>query len=186
MIEFSYNPALAFQLPPYWLNHSQVVKITNDSNYRQSDLLQMPCACPLAIKWEDESTWWELPIEPLISISGKNNIVRRNVSKALYPESQRGSIKETWSQDDYDIGINGIFINKQTDELPEADLRKLRNYFEARKTLEVRSKLFAIFEISKIVIESCEWPKTNGMSNQMFNIKAYSDDTFSLLIKEDK
>ena len=37
---------------------------------------------PFRIKKMDETEWFLLPIEPLVSISGKNTIIRRSVAKA--------------------------------------------------------------------------------------------------------
>ncbi len=86
--------ATGFRLPPYWLNHPQVVKKfdSNDvPNFKEQGgnealqtykegLLNVPHACPLKIG-SIEKDMWQFPIEPVISIAGKNIIVRRNVLK---------------------------------------------------------------------------------------------------------
>ena len=91
----------------------------------------------------------------------------------------------TWAQDDYEINIAGVFMG-ENGELPENDLRKFRRYCEARKLIEVQSDLFTLFNISQLAIESFELPFTKGVENQMYTIKAYSDDNFDLLVKEEK
>jgi hypothetical protein len=117
-----------------------------------------------------------------MSVTGRNIIVRRNVLKA--DNNRRGSVKETWSQDDYEINIAGVFIG-ENGKRPESDLRKLRTYFEQRKPVLVSSDLFSIFNIEKLAIEDYALPFTKGVENQMFTIKGYSDDMFDLLIKDE-
>ncbi len=180
-------------LPPFWLESGrQVIDIRNvvsenlqdlerNKDKYQGNLFQDA----LRIKWEDEQDWFTLPLDPIISITGKNIIIRRNVLKlSPYKENRRGSIKEIWSQDDYEVTIAGVFTGKN--DLPEGDLRRLRAYCEARKTIMVESKLFTIFKITKLLIEDYNLPFTKGIQNQMYTLKTYSDDVFELLVKEEK
>jgi len=181
------NIATGFNLPPYWLNRPVKILDPNTADSTElSDYLGNLYQCPVRIKWEDESNdnLWTLPFDPVVSISGKNIIVRRNVLKQNNGDnSRRGSIKEAWSQDDYEVNIAGVLIGKNG-EMPEEDLRKLRRYCEERKFIEVESDLFCLFNISRLAIESFELPFTKGVENQMYTIKAYSDDTFNLLVEE--
>ncbi len=172
------NFAQPFSLPPYWLDHPEVVKSIDDiSQMETADALNMPCACPLKIKWESESTWWQLPIEPVVAIGCKNNITKRSVLKAGYADvERRGTVKELWSQDDYDISISGVFMSDSDGTLPETALRRLRAYCEGRKSVEVESPLFTLFNIRRMAIEDYQFPFTKGMENQMYTIKATSDD----------
>ncbi len=170
--------AQPIELPPYWLNHPQVVQQYSPGNLlpEQASVLNVPHACPLSIKWSDEAEWWQLPIEPVVTISCKNIITKRTVLKADESDVQRrGSVKELWTQDDYEVSISGLFINDK-EELPEDDLRKLRKYCEGRKVIEVMSPLFTLFNITKLAIEDYQFPFTKGISAQMFSIKAVSDD----------
>lgn len=171
------NFAQPFELPPYWLNHPEVVKRLDEDTIITSHLFSVPHACPLQMKWESEAEWWQLPIEPVVTINGKNNIVKRSVLKASYSDSKRrGTVKELWNQDDYEINISGIFIGYDNKRLPESDIMKLRKYCEGRQSVEVLSPLFILFKISKIAIEDFQLPFTKGIENQMFTIKASSDD----------
>lgn len=165
-------------LPLYWLEHPEVVKAYDEKTYTDpADALEVPHSCPLEIKWASESVWWKFPIEPVISISGKNNVVKRYVLKVASKDAERrGSVKELWTQDDYEINISGIFISKKDDMLPKDNLRTLRRYCEAREVIEVRSPLFTLFNIKKMVIEEFQFPFTKGMENQMFTIRGSSDD----------
>jgi len=96
--------------------------------------------------------------------------------------NRRGTIKELWSQDDYEIQIAGLFMGENA-QFPKQDVAKLRQYAEGRKTLMVQSALFTLFNITKIAIEDYSIPFTKGIENQMYSIKAYSDDMHDLLIK---
>ncbi|MDR1459641.1 MAG: DUF6046 domain-containing protein [Bacteroidales bacterium] len=171
------DKALGFNLPPYWKN--QPVEIVDKSTgIKQDYAIGKLYQDPLSIKWEDETQWWDFPLDPVLSISGKNTIVRRNVLKINNNGNRRGSVKEIWSQDDYEIEIAGVLIGA-TDE----NVYTLRRYLEARKTIEVMNGLLTTFNIVKIAIESYSLPFTKGLENQMYTIKAYSDDAFDLITK---
>ena len=95
----------------------------------------------------------------------------------------RGSIKETWSQDDYEITISGIlqgedlFKDKDT-----GHIATLRKYLEAQEAIHITCDLLNnVFDIQRICIESYDFPFTKGLENQAFTIKAYSDDNYQLL-----
>lgn len=177
--------ATGFNLPPYWLNHPQVVQRFSPSTdvdpELRGELLNVPHACPLSIWVADEGIWWDLPIEPVVSISGKNIIARRNVLKQGSTERARGTIKEVWSQDDYEITIAGLLVADRDGEMPEKDIRRLRKVCERRDEVPVMSPLFELFNITRMAIESYELPFTKGIENQMFTIKGYSDELFDLV-----
>lgn len=171
------NFAKPFELPAYWLNHPEVVQnIDGNAMPSSSDAMGVPHACPLKMKWENEFEWWQLPIEPVVTITGKNMIVKRNVLKTASADvERRGSVKELWSQDDYEINISGVFI--ATDgRLPSTDLMRLRHYCEGRQSILVDSPLLTLFNIRRIAIEDFQFPFTKGIENQMFSLKATSDD----------
>lgn len=169
--------AQPISLPPYWLNHPEVVRSMAD-NLDQAEpqaRLAMPSACPLLLRTDTKPDWWELPIEPVITVNCKNNIVKRSVLKVTGTE-QRGTVKELWTQDDYEVSISGILMSRNEHLMPEQDIRRLRGYCEAREPVYVLSDLFTLFNIQRIVIEEYNFPFTHGMQNQMFNIKACSDN----------
>lgn len=109
---------------------------------------------------------------------GENIIVKRQVSKGKI----RGSIKERWTQDDYQIKIEGALINLTQNDYPRKDVQKLKSICESAK-LKVRCPLFELYSINQIVVESYEFPFTAGVQNQAYSISAYSDDTYKLLLK---
>lgn len=178
MIYFDF--ATGFNLPPFWRNSPvrilEPAKAGEASQKYQGNLYQVP----VELKWEDESEWQRLPFDPVVSVTGKNVIVRRTPLKAHPDRPRRGSVKELWTQDDYEINIAGVFIGEDG-EYPESDLRKLRRYCEGRKTVEIRSPLLTIFNIERLAVESYALPFTKGIENQMYTIKGYSDDLFDML-----
>lgn len=133
---------------------------------------------PIKVKRVDDTEWFTLPIEPLVSISGKNIIVRRTVAKAV----DNGTIKERWSQDDYTVSIQGVMASTDESLYPEDYVRKMIELFNERQSIEVAQDILLLFGIKYLAIESASFPHTKGLSNQNFEIKAYSDSNAELLI----
>ena len=117
------------------------------------------------------------PIDPFVSVGLKNIITRRTVAKG----TRRGTVKERWTEDDADISISGVFINPDMKTYP-AEVAKLQKYFEQHKAIDVTCPLLNDKGIYHIAIESLEFAHTPGAENQSFEIKAYSDDVFQLLL----
>lgn len=133
--------------------------------------------CPVA--FVIDGVEWRLPVDPLVSVNGKNVIKRRYVAKS----SNRGSIKECWSQDDYDVNISGVIIAEDAEKLAEhlGNLRKVCNMAESVEIVSEFLNNPSTFGINRIAIESYDFPFTKGLENQSFTIKAYSDDSYMLL-----
>lgn len=125
-----------------------------------------------------ENDLWLFPIEPLISISGKNIFVKRNVAKSNF----RGTIKERWTEDDFQISIQGAFIHDDLLTYPSSDLQKLMYYIRQKRELTVKNELLAILDINHIVIESYDFPFSKGENVQNFSINALSDHDYTLFI----
>jgi len=121
---------------------------------------------------------FKFPLDPIVSLSSKNIITRRYVSKG----QTRGSIKEHWSQDDWEITISGVIIESNPDDM-EAILLELRKYLDSAKSIEVTCPVFNQMDILRIAVESYDFPFTKGVENQAFVIKGYSDGDYDLLIK---
>lgn len=172
------NYPQALEIPPYWLNHPvRAKRLESAEAMHAEDALRVPHLCSLTLCAPGTSNYWECPIDPVITISCKNKIVQRDVLKVHQKDKERrGSVKELWSQGDYEINISGVLISKDDNKLPEDDLKKLRALCEYRGALEVTSPLFTIFNITKICIEDYSFPFTKGVANQMYSIKAVSDD----------
>lgn len=135
----------------------------------------------------DGSNWFLLPYEPMINVSGGNEVVKRNVAKWKKDISyKRGTIKERWSQKDYNINITGILMGNQLDgkfedSFPIEDFQKLRVLLESASEIYVNCPLLEQLEIHKIVIEDFDFPFSKGENIQGYSIKAISDDAYNLL-----
>ena len=131
--------------------------------------------CPLTFAYNGDS--YTLPFEPLISIQGRNILIRNHVLKA----TENGTVKEMCSADDYSIEIKGIVINTEDDNrLPEEALNRIRKFCEIRRAIEVSSPLLTLFGIQYLAIEDYNFPHTQGYNNQAYVIRGYSDKPFEL------
>lgn len=120
-----------------------------------------------------------LPLDPMVSVNGRNVITRRYVSKS----DRRGSIKERWSQDDWEITITGLITDDEYATTAQY-MAELRRYCEAKESIHITCDLLnSYFDITRIAIETFDFPFTKGIENQQFTIKAYSDDLYDLLIE---
>ena len=182
------NIAQPFVLPPYWANRPIKTIDQHSPLPGTSELLGNLYQCPLWLRWEDEpddfeTGWWKLPFDPVISVSGGNSIVRTDVLRQDNGRTERrGTVKEDWSQQDYQIQIAGMFIGSDG-YFPLEEVHRLRNYCEARKVVLCCNDLLEAFGISRLTIENFDFAHTPGCENQQFAIKAYSDEEFSLLIE---
>ena len=126
---------------------------------------------------------WLLPYEPLVAVRGKNVITRRTIAKLK--DKSFGSVKELWTKDDYEIIISGMLHDhSKPDELPRELITKLDALCSLRKPLFAQCALLDVIGASQIVIESWEFPPTQGIGYQAYSIKAYSDQNFNLFIEK--
>lgn len=144
---------------------------------------------PLSFSLTENGERWLLPYETMINISGKNNIARRTVAKWKDDENKgwEGTVKERFSRDDYEIDITGVLIGSQMtgnfeDCYPISDFVKLKDFLTAAKALYVFCDALNILGIFRVVIESFNFPFTKGENVQAYNIKAYSDKSFNLVL----
>jgi hypothetical protein len=119
---------------------------------------------------------FSFPIDPFVSVSQRNAVVRRHVAKGAI----RGTIKERWTQDDAEITISGLLIGNK--EYITENLSLLTRYCNLAAPIQVHCRLLNELQIYDIVIEQYDLPHTKGHTNQAFSIKAYSDDVYDLLI----
>jgi len=130
-----------------------------------------------------------LPYEPMISISSKNNIVKRTVSKSGDDIKRQGTVKERWSRDDYEIKITGVLIGSilRGDVgqcYPKEDFLKLKELLESRRVWGVQCEPLQLLGINKIVVENMSFPFTKGENVQAYDIAVSSDFDFDLLLEE--
>lgn len=131
---------------------------------------------PLKLRRED-GTVYAFPLDPIMAVSGKNVITRRYVAKG----SLRGTVKESFSQDDFEITINGVLIGCDVEELNKM-VQGLKEVCEAGETLQVENDwLIDGFGITRLVVENYQFPHTKGLQNQSYSLKCYSDDSINIL-----
>ena len=169
-------------LPPYFLLRDTDGVRTADADEIRAEMASggtVSSVMPLRLKRPTDGVteWFTFPLEPLVSVSGRNEIVRRTVAKGRHA----GTVKERWSQGDYEISIQGVFI-AAGNRYPAEAMRRLRDLFDTADHLDVEHELLLLFGITRLVIESVGFPHTKGLQNQNFEIKAYSDFPVSLFI----
>lgn len=129
------------------------------------------------------------PYEPMVNISGKNEIVRRYIAKAKTESGVvlGGSVKERWTRGDFNITITGalygaIETGNVEDCFPREDFEKLRDFMTAPKSISVFCEPLQLLGISQLVIEDFSFPFTKGENVQAYEIKCYSDFDYKLLL----
>jgi hypothetical protein len=196
---FYYKGALGFSMPPViplknkvfvvspndfsFTTDDDAVKITidelKDLSVDELSSASFITDLRLSLSSEAEGKGFIFPNPPIISLSSKNIITRRYVSKG----NKRGSVKERWSEDDWDITINGLLQSDNNFTYTEY-LKQLLPYCREKKSISVTCDLLiSVFGITRIAIESYDFPFTKGEENQGFSIKAFSDDIHELLIE---
>ncbi|MFV8392744.1 DUF6046 domain-containing protein [Flavobacterium sp. LB2P6] len=145
---------------------------------------------PLSLSIDNGKNWFRLPYEPLISISGKNVIAKRRVAKWNSENSTQltGTIKERWSQDDYDITITGVLMGaflrgSVEDCFPRADFQKLKKVLSYAKHIKVACPPLELLGINSIVVDDFSFPFTKGENVQAYEIKVCSDFSYNLLME---
>ena len=170
-----------------------VVEKTNDEQFTweaDKPLSEEQQFFPLSMSIDQGKTYFRLPYEPLISINGKNVIAKRRVAKWNSENSNQltGSIKERWSQDDYDITITGVLMGALLkgnfeDCYPRADFEKLKKVLTNSKEIWINCPPLELLGINKIVVDDFSYPFTKGENVQAYEIKSCSDYSYNLLME---
>lgn len=169
-LQLNYTGATGRTMPnQIWKKVVQVESATKEEikeGVQEGSLFQ----CPLTIGDVELA-------DPIIALDSKNIVTRRYVAKS----NMRGSIKESWSQDDWSIQIDGLLLAENSDEL-EKKISSLRAECDKRNNVKVECEfLVKMFHITRIVIDSYSFPHTKGMNAQLYSIKAYSDEDYQLV-----
>lgn len=145
---------------------------------------------PLSLSIDEGATFFRLPYEPLISISGKNVIAKRKVAKWSEDKKDQliGTIKERWSQDDYEITITGVLMGSlikgsYADCYPREDFEKLKKILTNAKEIRVKCPPLELLGINYIVVDDFSFPFTKGENVQAYEIRACSDFSYNLLME---
>ena len=125
-------------------------------------------------------------LDPIIAVSGKNIITRRYIAKMNMGKDndttiRSGSVKESWSQDDLDITISGVLIGDNAKELNEM-VQELHSILVCGESLAVVNDFLNDgYGITRLVVDSFNFPTTKGLQNQSYSIKCYSDSSINIL-----
>lgn len=165
--------ALPFGMP---LKYVPKVKTVSKEEIEDTGLGVELNQAPLTLRRED-GTAYEFPLDPIMAVNGKNVTTRRYVAKG----SLKGSVKESFSQDDFEITITGVLIGSDADKLNNM-VQQLKEMCESGETLQVESDwLNDGFGVTRLVVESFQFPHTKGLQNQSYTIKCYSDSSINIL-----
>ena len=147
-------------------------------NYDRYRISPNKYQCPVALEIPSSGKRFVFPTDPLISVTTKNIVVRRQVLKGDF----RGTVKERWSQDDFSVTIAGLFVSDES-RVIEDYVDELLEMANAAESLKIISDfLNDVYKITRIAIEDVDFPFTQGIDAQKFSIKAYSDEEYKLLI----
>lgn len=141
---------------------------------------------PTSFAFEGSDAKFLFPYEPMLTISSGNTIAESNVAKQ--GDAYRGTIKERWSANDWDITITGVLIGsmlKGTHEecFPRKQLDELFAYLKAARRIQIFNAALEPLEILYCVVYDYSFPFTKGENVQAYEIKCKSDDAFDLLIQ---
>lgn len=133
---------------------------------------------PLELQMPDNS-FWLLPFEPLISVSGENVITMRRVSKS----TGRGTIKERFIEGDITINVQGTFVNDDLLTYTDTEIQKLRQAITQKRAIQVHNELLQLLNVNQIAVLSYDLPFTKGENVQNWAFEAVSDDSYNLFIE---
>lgn len=190
------------------LKNDNNITVTRSNNYStqnnwttQSSIPENEQFFPLSFSFSSNSQKWLFPFEPLVNVTGGNNIVKVNVgrvndtrvnnenSSKKLAEINSGTMKTRISQKDFDITITGVLIGENLkgtveDCYPTKQMNSLFEFLMHNKEIYVYHHLLETLGINKIVIEDFSFPFTKGENVQAYEIKALSDYDYNLEIKE--
>ena len=116
-------------------------------------------------------------LDPILAVSGKNIIAQRYVTKGRL----KGTVKESFSQDDFDITITGVLMGDDAKDLNE-QVQELQSILVCGESLAVVNDLLNDgYGITRLVVDSFQFPHTKGLQNQSYTIKCYSDSSINIL-----
>lgn len=118
-----------------------------------------------------------------VNISREKRITRTSLA------GLDGTIKEYISNGDYDIDITvGIVAvdasGAITDEYPEEGIKKIKAFLDRNEAIEVWSKFFELFGISRMVVTRFSLVQETESNRQTINIHALSDTDYTIVDTE--
>lgn len=136
--------------------------------------------CTLTFRREDGA---ELEISDAVAAVSRE---RHIVSTAL--TGRDGTVKEYINEGDWAlnivVGVQAVRGGVITDDYPTEELRRLREFLDEKKPLEVYSAFLDIFDITKIVIKSYAASQATEANYQAVSISAVSDEDHEIYSNE--
>lgn len=136
--------------------------------------------CTLTFRREDGA---ELEITDAVAAVSRE---RRIVSTGLV--GRDGTIKEYINAGDWAVnivvGVQALRGGVITDDYPDEEMRRLCEFLEEKKLLEVYSAFLDIFDITKIVIKSYSATQATESNYQAVSISAVSDEDYEIYSNE--
>lgn len=147
-----------------------------------------PVGLNLVSRPDPSDRFW-IPTDPQINISGGNKIVKREIANGAVAGNGaiNGTVKELWRSDDYKVTLAGVLMtddnNPQSEYREVGDqVRAMAELLSAKEALIVTNEVLNNqFGITRLVVDSFEFPATDGTDNQVFTITCYSDESYNLL-----
>lgn len=147
-----------------------------------------PVGLNLVSRPDPSDRFW-IPTDPQINISGGNKIVKREIANGAVAGNGaiNGTVKELWRSDDYKVTLAGVLMtddnNPQSEYRDVGDqVRAMAELLSAKEALIVTNEVLNNqFGITRLVVDSFEFPATDGTDNQVFTITCYSDESYNLL-----
>lgn len=136
--------------------------------------------CTLTLRREDGA---ELEITDAVAAVSRE---RRIVSTGLV--GRDGTVKEYINAGDWAVnivvGVQALRGGVITDDYPDEEMRRLCEFLEENKSLEVYSAFLDIFDITKIVIKSYSATQATESNYQAVSISAVSDEDYEIYSNE--
>lgn len=128
---------------------------------------------------EDEDSDLSIDLDSvLLQVSQTKNIVTTSIN------GRDGTIKEYVSAGDYQVSIKGAIVEPINANIyPRAKVKTLVDLISLPRSLICISGYLSLFGITNLVIQSYNFPQSEGFQNrQLFEIEAISDTNIQLLL----
>lgn len=148
------------------------------SQFNEKSMLGTSFRMPVGFRIPGKKDWWKLPNEPIVSMSGGNDIEVTTLNRG----TKRGTVKEYLNLEDYTITIRGIAINEEKDDYPEKFFQELRDYTEAGKAVEISCIMTRIHNINLACVQNMNYEGNAALPfrARAYELKVLSDENFEL------
>ncbi len=124
-----------------------------------------------------EINGWEIPDEPLITVSGSNRIVET----ALNRGDRVANVIEQINLNSYQIRIKGTLYSDEEDVYPEELVTELKDLLETKGAVDISCPKLDYLGITRVAVKSVEMPEREGTpEEQDYTIYLTSDTPVEL------